>query len=258
VVNLLILNNTFFGFQREKRFMLFFLLFISVVATLVYILPTIFVQFSTYNQILPEESLLSAPVAVVFGAGLRWDGSPTDVLRDRVAVATELYASGRVEYLLLSGDNSSENYNEPAAMRDYAISLGIPSEAIVLDYAGRRTYDTCYRAKYIFGITDAILVTQRFHLPRALFICNQLGLTASGVSADLRSYRAEIFWRFREMLATTMALVDLWVTHPLPILGIPEPILFQNSQSGPIHATNNSEYTASGGYFESGSSTQLR
>ncbi len=129
----------------------------------------------------------SAPtegVAIVFGAGLTRGGYPTAVLRDRVETAAQLYFAGKVQKLLMSGDNRSDNYNEPGAMREYALSLGVPSDAIVLDYAGRRTYDTCYRAKAIFGLKSALLVTQQFHLPRALFLCNALGIQAAGVEAN--------------------------------------------------------------------------
>ena len=110
------------------------------------------------------------PVVIVFGAGLRRDGTPTTVLRDRVETAAELYRQGKVEKLLMSGDNRFVDYNEPEAMRQYALQLGIPDEDIVLDYAGRRTYDTCYRAGAIFGVKKVILVTQLFHLPRAIYL----------------------------------------------------------------------------------------
>jgi len=101
----------------------------------------------------------------------------------------------------------------------------------VLDYAGRRTYDTCYRAKVIFGVTDAILVTQRFHLPRALFLCNGLGVNATGVIADNFNYRRRslLFWNLREIPATVTAFSDV-VTRPLPILGKPETIFPENVQ----------------------------
>lgn len=165
-------------------------------------------------------------VAVVFGAGLLRTGQPTAVLYDRVAAAAELYHLGKVEKLLLSGDNRFLNYNEPGAMRQTALALGVPESAIVLDYAGRRTYDTCYRAKAIFGLERAILVTQDFHLPRALFICEALGLHVAGVSADRRDYRRSsmAWWHVRETVATANAWVEVRVTHPQPVLGEPLPI----------------------------------
>lgn len=177
-------------------------------------------------------TLKNAPVrdaAIVFGAGLWRDGSPTPVLRDRVATAAELYFNKKVQKLLMSGDNQYANYNEPGAMREYALKLGVPDEDIVLDYAGRRTYDTCYRAKAIFGLNNAILVTQSFHLPRAIYTCNHLGLQAIGVAADLREYRPRslFYWNLRELPATVVALWEVHFARPQPVLGDPEPIFFK-------------------------------
>ena len=108
------------------------------------------------------------PVALVFGAGYWEDGALSDILRDRLDAAIELYRAGKVEKLLFSGDNRVIEYNEPGRMREYALSQGVLGEAIVLDFAGRRTYDTCYRAREIFQVSEVILVTQRYHLFRAL------------------------------------------------------------------------------------------
>src|SRR5262245_52727464 len=148
------------------------------------LLPRLITTFYAVNRIYQKDDAPSERLAIVFGAGLRRDGTPTPILRDRVETAASLYFNGRVEKLLMSGDNSVLSYNEPEAMRQYAISLGIPDHAIAMDYAGRRTYDTCYRAKAIFGMESALLVTQKFHLPRALFLCNSLGLYAYGVEAN--------------------------------------------------------------------------
>lgn len=179
-------------------------------------------------------ALTDAPargVAIVFGAGLWRDGSPTPVLQDRVATAVDLYRAGKVKKLLMSGDNRFVDYNEPAAMKRIALSLGVPAEDIVLDYAGRRTYDTCYRARAIFGVEQAVLVTQAFHLPRALYTCNRLGVDAVGVSADRRAYpsSSRFYWNVRELFASLTALLDVHVLHPSPVLGKPEPI-FTDSQ----------------------------
>lgn len=165
-------------------------------------------------------------VAIVFGAGLWRDGTPTPVLRDRVQTAADLYFDGKVEKLLMSGDNRFLDYNEPEAMRQYALSLGVPDEAVVLDYAGRRTYDTCFRARDIFRVDSAILVTQGFHLPRAIYLCNMLGVNGVGVPADIQYYRkiSRAIWSFRETLATVGAINDILYAKPLPVLGDPEPI----------------------------------
>ena len=165
-----------------------------------------------------------APVALVLGAGLWRDGSPTPALYDRVATAVDLYQAGRVKKLLMSGDNRFVNYNEPAAMKKLAVQLGAPAEDIVLDYAGRRTYDSCYRAKEIFGVRQVVVVTQRFHLDRALFLCDALGVESVGVIADRRVYQTLRWWELREVLATAGAWWDVNVRHPMPVLGEKLPI----------------------------------
>jgi len=190
------------------------------------IIPRMVADFNSRGRIYKIIDAPEKPVAIVFGAGLRRDGSPTSVLRDRVASAAELYHSGKVTKLLVSGDNRFDDYNEPGAMKAYAMELGVPEGAIVQDFAGRRTYDTCYRARDVFGVSDVLLVSQSFHLPRALITCNALGVSAAGVSADFRSYRrrSQIFWNIREIPATAVAMWELYVTKPLPVLGDPEPI----------------------------------
>jgi len=188
---------------------------------------------SAWSSTFTIDQVDPAPVAIIFGAGLWRDGSPTPVLRDRVKTGADLYFAGKVEKLLMSGDNHVLEYNEPAAMRDYALDLGVPEKDIVMDYAGRRTYDTCYRAKSIFGLDTAILVTQRFHLPRAIYICKILGLETKGIPADQRQYRrwSMAYWHIREAFATLAAFWDLHFSHPLPILGDPEPIFSLRQQT---------------------------
>lgn len=199
---------------------------IAAAGILIFGLPWLVSGLYSISRIASVNSASQRPVAIVFGAGLLRDGSPTPVLRDRVETAAELYFAGKVQKLLMSGDNRFVEYNEPAAMRAYALELGVPDDAIVLDYAGRRTYDTCYRAKEIFGVDQALLVTQRFHLPRALVICNGLGIEGQGVSADRRAYRRSSLgiWNLRELPATLVAFIDTFITRPLPVLGDKEPI----------------------------------
>jgi len=193
---------------------------------LVFFLPRIITSIYAAFRTFSVEDVQSGRVAIVFGAGLRRDGTPTAVLRDRVETAAQLYFDGKVEKLLMSGDNRFVDYNEPEAMRQHALSLGVPDEVLVLDYAGRRTYDTCYRAKAIFGVKSAILVTQKFHMSRALFTCNALGLKAVGVEADNYYYlkRSRLYWNIREQFATVGAIWDVYFKKPLPVLGEPEPI----------------------------------
>ncbi len=164
------------------------------------------------------------PIALVLGAGLWRDGSPTQALYDRVATAVDLYKGGKVKKLLMSGDNRFVDYNEPAAMKNLALQLGVPGEDIVLDYAGRRTYDSCYRAKEIFEVKQAVIVTQRFHLDRALFLCDALGVESVGLVADRRTYPSSRWWELREVLATAAAWWDVNIRHPVPVLGEKLPI----------------------------------
>ncbi len=196
------------------------------------LLPRLTAKLHAWTRVQSVDDVPPHGVAIIFGAGLWRDGSPTPVLRDRVATGAELFFAGKVEKLLMSGDNSREDYNEPAAMKEYAINLGVSEEAIVLDYAGRRTYDTCYRARDIFELDSAILVTQGFHLPRALYTCNALGVAAIGVEADQRVYRRRslAYWHTRETFATLVAMLEVHVLRPLPILGEPEPIFANNSK----------------------------
>lgn len=190
------------------------------------ILPRLITGIYSWSRITDIPNAPIQDVAIVFGAGLWRDGTPTPVLRDRIETAAALYTSGKVYKLLMSGDNRFQNYNEPGAMQAYAIELGIPDADIMLDYAGQRTYDTCYRARDIFHISEAILVTQSFHLPRALYTCNKLGIKAIGVPANNRQYRkgSTIFWNIREIPATLVALWQVNFSHPLPILGESETI----------------------------------
>lgn len=165
-------------------------------------------------------------VALVLGAGLWPDGSPTPILADRVATAVDLHRAGVVQTLLFSGDNRFVDYNEPQRMLEYATRLGVPEEAVVLDYAGRRTYDSCYRARVIFGVEQAVVVTQRFHVARALYLCDALGVDAVGIVADRRQYSNQRFvWQVREHLALALAWWDVNVRRPVPVLGEPLPIL---------------------------------
>ncbi len=169
-------------------------------------------------------SVPQRPVALVFGAGYWADGTPSDVMKDRVAAAVELWKAGKVQRLLFSGDNRFLDYNEPGKMREYALSLGCPADVIVLDFAGRRTYDSCYRAQAIFGQQQLILVTQRYHLPRALYVCEGLGIDAVGYVADRREYvHLRSYW-LREAPALWLAWLDRWIRHPVPVLGPPIPI----------------------------------
>ena len=161
-----------------------------------------------------------APVAIVLGAAVHADGQPSPWLAHRLDTAAELYPSGRVEAILVSGDNRRAGYDEPTVMRNYLLSRGLPEQAIALDYAGFDTYDTCVRARRIFGIERALLVTQDFHEPRSVAICRSVGVDADGVG-DSRARGDRIGWTVswtRERAAAIKAVVDV-VSQRDPTLG---------------------------------------
>jgi SanA protein len=148
-------------------------------------------------------------VAIVLGAKVWENGELSHVLYDRVVTAVELYRAGRVKKILMSGDNPAGNYDEPTAMKQTAIKLGVPESDIVLDFAGRRTYDTCFRAKEIFNVQKAVIVTQEFHQARALYLCNNLGIDSIGITANRRKYEGEKYWSFREFFSRASAWSEI-------------------------------------------------
>src|SRR5207302_191038 len=137
----------------------------------------------------------AAPVALVLGALVSPDGTPSDFLVARLALAQRLYATGKVKVLLVSGDHSRPDYDEPDTMRTWLVSHGVPARKVVVDYAGFDTYDSCARANRIFGVHRAIVVTQTYHLDRSVSLCRALGIDADGVGDA--SVRGEWFswWR---------------------------------------------------------------
>lgn len=163
-------------------------------------------------------------VALVFGAGVLPNGEPTPYLKNRVSTAAQLYKMHRVDILLMSGDNSSKHYNEPTVMKKYALTLGVPAKAIMLDYAGFNTYDSCYRAHAIFGLHDATLVTQGYHLPRAMVTCQGQGIQNTGVVATHPSRDFTVSYIIREFVSTDKMVVQN-IFKPKPtVLGKPAPL----------------------------------
>ncbi|TAK11467.1 MAG: hypothetical protein EPO32_12050 [Anaerolineae bacterium] len=187
--------------------------FIALIAMAILILPRIYTTLLALPHMAQAEHAQSAPTAIVFGAALRRDGGPSAVLRDRLDAAIALYRAGKVEMLLMSGAGA-----EPAAMQTYAIEQGVASEDIEVDNGGLRTYDSCYRAAHVYGLGEVVLVTNHFHLPRALYLCNQFGLTASGAWPEESRYwrGALVAWNIRETLATVGALWEVHISQPLP------------------------------------------
>jgi len=199
-------------------------LFLLTAGVLTAVVASVYVEYRWEERVFTATDVPEAPVALVFGAGLRGANQvPSPMLAERIDAAVALYQAGKVKALLVSGDNSDRTHDETRAMRRYAIAKGVPSRHVVADYAGLSTYDSIYRAHAIFGVERAILVTQRFHLPRAVFIARSLGLDAFGVAADEERQRHAPY-PFRELLARPWALA-LVLTRPEPrFLGEPAPI----------------------------------
>ncbi len=152
---------------------------------------------------------------MVLGASVHADGTPSLMLKDRLDVGIELYKKGVAPKLLLSGDNGQVAYNEVEGMKKYAEEAGVKSEDIFLDHAGFSTYESVYRAKYIFEVKSMIVVTQRYHLYRALYGCESMGIDSLGAAADQAVYRGQNYREFREVLARDKDLVK-WMFKPDP------------------------------------------
>ena len=177
-----------------------------------------YVRSSTKDRIISPEDVSSvsdADCLLVLGAGIRADGSPSPMLQDRLNTGIELYQNNAAPKLLMSGDHGRKKYNEVQTMKDIALDQGVPSEDVFMDHAGFSTYDSLYRARDVFQARKVIIVTQKYHLYRALYIARSLGLDAWGISADTRRYRGQSQRDFREILARDK---DFFVSifKPLP------------------------------------------
>lgn len=214
-----------------KKYWKLGLIVIVVLAILAW-LPTIYANLSTRNKRydLHKVSASHIPknkVAIVFGAGVLPNGQPTPYLKWRVETATELYKAGRVKKLLMSADNSSKRYNEPLAMKKLAEKLGVKSSDITLDYAGFNTYDSCYRAHAIFGVKQAVLISQGYHLPRVVMTCDGLGVQSIGVDALHNGRDFTVSYIIREWVSSDKAVFQLiFKPHPTA-LGMPQYISAQ-------------------------------
>ncbi|WP_369389014.1 vancomycin high temperature exclusion protein [Streptomyces sp. CG1] len=186
------------------------------------LLPVTWLFVSTADRLRTTADAPRAQVAVVFGAGL-WNGEPSPYLANRLDAAAKLYRAGRVEVVLVTGDNSRKDYDEPDAMRTYLTKHGVPEKRIVSDYAGFDTWDSCVRARKIFGVDRAVLVSQGFHIRRAVALCRAAGVDSYGVGVDAKH---DVTWYYggtREVFAAGKAVLDA-VFRPDPtFLGPREP-----------------------------------
>lgn len=166
-------------------------------------------------------------IAIVFGAGLISD-KPSLVLKNRLDKAVELYFSKKIDKILVSGDNRFIEYNEPQVMTEYLVSLNIPEKDIVQDYAGRRTLDSCWRAKNSFKIDSAYLITQKFHLSRAQLICSSVGIYSIPIAAENSTFEVTYYGVLREILSTYLAFWDILLGSTPPVKGY-HPIIFDEN-----------------------------
>lgn len=166
---------------------------------------------------------------VVLGCGVRPDGQPSDMLADRITQGVALYEKGASPKLLMSGDHSRSDYDEVNTMRNVAVEAGVPADDVFMDHAGFSTYESMYRARDVFGAKRIVIVSQRYHLYRALYVAERLGLDAYGVAADLRPYAGQEAREVREILARDKDFLTS-IVQPLPTF-LGDPILLSGSGS---------------------------
>jgi SanA protein len=163
----------------------------------------------------------NADAIVVLGASVLADGTPSTILQDRLDDGIALYFAGAAPKIIMSGDNGSASYNEVKAMKAYAISQGVPSEDIFCDHAGFSTYESMYRAKYVFGCQRIVVATQTYHLYRALWSAKSLGMEAIGVPSDYRDYQKQRYYNIRELPARTKDFFQALLRLPSTYVGDP-------------------------------------
>ena len=171
-----------------------------------------------------EAAKLDADCILILGCGVREDGTPSLMLRDRLETGIALYEAGAAEKFLMSGDHGRKEYDEVNTMKYFAMERGIPSEDIFMDHAGFSTYDSMYRARDVFCVEKVIIVTQEYHLPRALYVAEKLGLEAYGVAALDVNYHGQAYREFREMLARAKDFCTAWMQPKPKYLGEAIPV----------------------------------
>ncbi|MBQ4610107.1 MAG: YdcF family protein [Clostridia bacterium] len=196
------------------------LIFIAAVLLAAMLLPFAvsgYVKLSAEDMIVNGDNLIAGEYdcILVLGAGVWSGGRPSHMLADRLDVAIDAYDAGAAPKLLMSGDHGRKEYDEVNVMKEYAMAAGVPSEDVFMDHAGFSTYESIYRARDVFMAKRVLVVTQEYHLYRALYVARALGLEAEGISADLRPYRGQLRYDLREMLARCKDFA-MCIFKPLP------------------------------------------
>ena len=202
--------------KPKRHFPRFFkrLFFVLLLLGFIVLLIILRVQFKYSNKIASADELKTQSVGLVFGAGLKAKGVPGGVLKDRIMTAIKLYQEGKVTKFIFSGDNSTAGHNEVQAMKNLAIDNGLPENIVLLDHAGVSTYDSCYRLTKVFGLSKIVLITQGYHLRRALYVCNELDIDAVGVAAQSGDYVGKFSFFLRELPASLKAWVEVNIIKP--------------------------------------------
>lgn len=221
---LLSLTITLLIFLRKKRIIIGGV--VAIFVLLIFGAMTNAAVLSDASRYIVEtpDNLPQAQAVLVLGAKVKSDGKMSQMLEDRVATGLQIYKTGKVQKILVSGDHGTENYDEVNTMKKYLLNAGVPQEGIFLDHAGFDTYDSMYRAREIFHVRSMIVVTQKFHLPRAIFIARSLGIEAKGYAADLRTYPGMYLNESREILARIKAWLDISTSAKPKFLGPVIPI----------------------------------
>ena len=201
----------------KKKRVLRTLAVLMLLAVLMPLATSYYVMASTENQIitLEEAADLNADTILVLGARVWDNGQPSGILKDRINTGVDLYEAGASERLLMSGDHGQDEYDEVNAMKDFAIDQGVAPAVIFMDHAGFSTYESLYRARDIFQVKTVVIVTQTYHLYRALYIARALGLDAYGVSCDRQDYNPYILFSVREIFARCKDFLYS-IVQPLP------------------------------------------
>ncbi len=203
--------------KKKKRVLLTFAAVLVLLGLILGLGPDLLVAASERSRIVsPAKAAdFGADCILVLGAGLLPDGSPSLMLSERIQTGVDLYEAGVAPKLLMSGDHSRSDHDEVNAMKDAAMARGVPSTDIFMDHAGFATYDSFYRAGAVFGVKKVVVVTQAYHLPRALWIARALGLEAVGVACDTRRYAGQLYRDVREILARDKDFFKC-ILKPLP------------------------------------------
>lgn len=180
------------------------------------LISTTYVRWVHRSLIIQPAEAPQSQAIMILGASIKSNGQPSDALKDRLETGIDLYKNNKAPLILLTGDDGRNRIDEITVMKNYVLNAGVPESDISTDGQGYRTYESCARANKTFHINQAIIVTQKFHLPRALYLCHRLGVNSVGVSADLHTYKDIRWFTVRDWLASFKAWLDINIKTPKP------------------------------------------